>query len=169
MSLQAGLIRFEQTAPDRPNLDLIGTTRMRGYDITVVIDGPYDEPTITLSSVPPLPNEELFMIILNVETPKISVARASSMTQSLNVAMFLGRDLMSRLFGGEPDEATESIIERFDVEVGRSITQRGEETIHSQFRLADDILVDGDSLYLTGERDYFDYYNGGIKFVFRFR
>jgi translocation and assembly module TamB len=90
------------------------------------------------------------------------------MAQGLNVAMFVGRDLTSRL-SGESDETMESIMDRFEVEVGRSITQRGEETIHSQFRLSDDILVDGDSLYLTGERDYFDYYNGGIKLVFRFR
>jgi len=169
MNLQAGLVRFEQTAPDRPNLDLLGTSTMRGYDITAVIDGPYDEPVITLSSVPPLPNEELLMLLLTGQPPKRSGTRSSGKTQSLNVAMFLGRDLISRLFGGESDEATESIMDRFDVEVGRSITQGGEETIHSQFRLADDVLVDGDSLYLTGERDYFDYYNGGIKLVFRFR
>ena len=169
MNLKAGLVRFEQTDPDRPNLDLVGTTTMRGYDITAVIDGPYDEPVITLSSVPPLPNEELLMLLLTGQPPKKSGTRASGMKQSLNVAMFLGRDLVSRLFGGDSDEEIESIVDRFDVEVGRGITQRGEETIHSQFRLADDVLVDGDSLYLTGERDYFDYYNGGVRLVFRFR
>jgi hypothetical protein len=169
MNLQAGLVRFEQTDPDRPKLDLLGTATLRNFDITAVIDGPYDEPVITLSSVPPLPDDELLMLLLTGKPPKSSGTRSSEMTQGLNVAMFVGRDLTSRLFEGESDETIESIIDRFDVEVGRSITQRGEETIHSQFRLADDILVDGDGLYLTGERDYFDYYNGGIKFVFRFR
>jgi translocation and assembly module TamB len=169
MNLQAGLVRFQKTDPDRPKLDLVGTSTMRGYDITAVIDGPYDEPVITLSSVPPLPNEELLMLLLTGQPPKSSGTRSSGKNQSLNVAMFLGRDLLSRLFGGDSEESAEAIMDRFDVEVGRSITQRGDETIHSQFRLADDFLVDGDSLYLTGERDYFDFYNGGIKFVFRFR
>jgi hypothetical protein len=169
MNMKAGLVRFEQTDPDRPNLDLIGTTTMRGYDITAVIDGPYDEPVITLSSVPPLPNEELLMLLLTGQQPKSSGTRASGTKQGLNVAIFLGRDLVSRLFGGDSDEEDESIIDRFDVEVGRGITQRGEETIHSQFRLINNVLVDGDSLYLTGERDHFDYYNGGVKLVFRFR
>ena len=162
-------MRFEKTAPDRPRLDLIGTSTMLGYDITVVIDGPYDEPVITLSSIPPLPDEELLMLLLTGQPPKSSGSRSSGTGQGLNVAVFLGRDLISRWFGGDADEATESILDRFDVEVGRAITQQGEDTIHSQFRLADDILVDGDGLYLTGERDYFDYYNGGIKLVFRFR
>jgi translocation and assembly module TamB len=168
MNLQAGLVRFEQTEPDRPKLDLLGTATLRSYDITAVIDGPYDEPVITLSSIPPLPDDELLMLLLTGKPPTSSGNRSSGMAQGLNVAMFVGRDLTSRLFG-ESDETIESIIDRFEVEVGRSISQRGEETIHSQFRLSDDNLIDGDSLYLTGERDYFDFYNGGIKLVFRFR
>jgi hypothetical protein len=167
MNLQAGLVRFEQTEPDRPKLDLLGTATMRSYDIAAVIDGPYDEPVITLSSIPPLPDDELLMLLLTGKPPTSSGNRASGTAQELNVAMFVGRDLTSRLFG-ESDETIESIMDRFEVEVGRSITQRGEETIHSQFRLSENNLIDGDSLYLTGERDYFDYYNGGIKLVFRF-
>lgn len=169
MQLETGLVRFEKTDPDRPRLDLIGTSTMLGYDISAVIDGPYDEPVITLSSIPPLPDEDLLMLLLTGQPPESSGSRASGSRQGLNVAVFLGRDLLSRWFGGDEDDTTDDILDRFDVEVGRAITQGGEDTIHSQFRLADDVLVDGDSLYLTGERDYFDYYNGGIKLVFRFR
>jgi translocation and assembly module TamB len=60
-------------------------------------------------------------------------------------------------------------MERFDVEIGRGVTQQGEETIHAQFRVIDNLLRKGDSLYLTGEKDYFDYYNAGVRLVFRFR
>jgi translocation and assembly module TamB len=169
IQLETGLVRFEKTDPDRPRLDLIGTSTMFGYDITAVIDGPYDEPVITLSSVPPLPDEELLMLLLTGQPPKSSGVRSSEAKQSLNVAVFIGRDVISRWFGGDEDDTTGDIMDRFDIEIGRGITQQGEETIHSQFRLADDVLLDGDSLYLTGEKDYFDYYNGGIKLVFRFR
>jgi translocation and assembly module TamB len=142
---------------------------MLGYDITAVIDGPYDEPVITLSSIPPLPNDELLLMMMTGQPPKNSAARSDSNRQGLNIAVFLGRDLISRWSGDDSEETFESILDRFDVEVGRAITQQGEDTIHSQFRVADDILMEGDSLYLTGERDVFDYYNGGIKIVFRFR
>jgi len=57
MQLETGLVRFEKTDPDRPRLDLIGTSTMLGYDITAVIDGPYDEPVITLSSIPLCPTK----------------------------------------------------------------------------------------------------------------
>jgi autotransporter translocation and assembly factor TamB len=169
MQLETGLVRFDQTDPERPRLDLIGTATMLGYDITAVIEGPYDEPVITLSSIPPLPNEELLMLLLTGQPPKSSTARSNATRQGLNVAVFLGRDLLTRMSDDDSGETFESIMDRFDVEIGRGITQRGEDTINSQFRVADDILVDGDSLYLTGERDYFDYYNGGIRLVFRFR
>jgi translocation and assembly module TamB len=169
MLLDNGLVRFEQTDPDRPKLDLIGTSTMLGYDITAVIEGPYDEPVITLSSIPTLPNEELLMLLLTGQPPKTVSGRANSTRQGLNIAVFLGRDFISRLFGNESDDTFEDILDRFDVEVGRGITQKGEDTINSQFRIADDVLAKGDSLYLTGERDYFDYYNGGVKLVFRFR
>ncbi len=169
IQLETGLVRFEKTDPDRPRLDLIGTSTMLGYDITAVISGPYDEPVITLSSIPPIPDEELLMLLLTGQPPKSSGSRASAAKQGLNVAVFLGRDVLTRWFGGDEDDPTGDILDRFDVEIGRGITRQGEETIHSQFLLADDIFIDGDSIYLTGERDYFDDYNGGIKLVFRFR
>jgi len=170
MQMENGLVRFEKSDPDRPKLDLIGTSTMLGYDITAVVEGPYNEPAITLSSIPPLPNEELLMLLLAGQPPKTSTGRSNSSRQGLNIAVFLGRDFITRLFGSDSeDDSFESILDRFDVEVGRGITQSGEDTINSQFRIADDVFTENDSLYLTGERDYFDYYNGGVKFVFRFR
>ena len=111
----------------------------------------------------------MMLLLLTGQPPKSSGAQSNANRQGLNIAMFLGRDLIGRWSGDDSDEALESILDRFDVEVGRAITQQGEDTIHSQFRVADDILTKGDSLYITGERDVFDYYNGGLKFVFRFR
>jgi len=87
----------------------------------------------------------------------------------MKVAVFLGRDLISQLFGGDSEEAEEFILDRFDVEIGRQVSQRGEETIQAQFRIADNVLGKRDSVYLTGERDAFDYFNTGVKIVFRFR
>ena len=78
MNLQAGMIRFEQTEPDRPKLDLLGTATMQSFDITAVIEGPYDEPVVTLSSVPPLPDDELLMLLLAGKPPRSSGSRSSS-------------------------------------------------------------------------------------------
>jgi translocation and assembly module TamB len=164
---ESGLVRFDPNRPDRPTLDLVGTSKMLGYDVTMLVEGPYDEPVVTLSSVPPLSNEELILLLVAGQQPNSEDDQGAR--QSMNVAVFLGKDLIARGFGSESSEAAESIIDRFEVHIGRAVTRSGEETIEAEFRLADGILRDGDKLYLTGEKDIFDFYNAGLKIVFRFK
>ncbi len=161
----SGVVRFDPNRPDRPTLDLVGTSKILGYDITMLVAGPYDEPVVTLSSVPPLSNEELLLLLLTGQQPNADDDE-NAQRQSMNVAVFLGKDLMARWFGSD---ASDSIVDRFDIGIGRAVTRSGEETIDAQFRIADDVLRDGDKLYLTGEKDIFDFYNAGLKIVFRFK
>jgi translocation and assembly module TamB len=85
------------------------------------------------------------------------------------VAVALGKDMLSRFGGaGSGVETTQSVVDRFDVEVGRGVTRSGDETVHVLFRMADDVLQPGGTLYLAGEKDVFGYYNGGVRIVFRF-
>jgi autotransporter translocation and assembly factor TamB len=166
---ESGVIRFDPNRPDRPTLDLVGTSKMLGYDVTVLVEGPYDEPVVTLSSVPPLTNEELLLLLIAGQQPSSTNDTQASQGQSMNVAVFLGRDLIARWFGSDSSEAAESILDRFEINVGRAVTRSGEETIDAQFRVADDVLRDGDKIYITGEKDVFDFYNAGVKIVFRFK
>jgi translocation and assembly module TamB len=166
---ESGVIRFDRNRPDRPTLDLIGTSKMLGYDVTMLVEGPFDEPIVTLSSVPPLSNEELLLLLIAGQQPSSTNDNQASQRQSMNVAVFLGKDLIARWFGSESSEATESIMDRFEIGVGRAVTRSGEETIDAQFRIADDVLREGDKLYITGEKDVFDFYNAGLKIVFRFK
>jgi translocation and assembly module TamB len=85
------------------------------------------------------------------------------------VAVFIGRDILMRMPGGGTTESLQAVMERFDVEVGRAVTRAGDETINARFRLADGVLREGDTLYITGEKDVFDQYNAGVRIVFRFR
>jgi translocation and assembly module TamB len=165
----SGVIRFEPNRPDRPVLDLIGESRILGYDVTVVVEGPYDEPIITLSSVPPLSDEELLMLILTGQIPNTRDDRKGAQRQNINVAVYVGRDLISRWFGSESTDSLDSIFERFEVEVGRAVTRSGDETVDAKFRVTEGLLRDGDTLYLAGEKDVFDFYNAGVRIVFRFK
>jgi translocation and assembly module TamB len=166
---ESGVVRFDPNRPDRPTLDLVGTSKMLGYDVTVLVEGPYDEPVVTLSSVPPLGNEELLLLLIAGQQPNTEGDVQAAQRQSMNVAVFLGKDLIARWFGSDSVEASESIMDRFEIGIGRAVTRSGEETVEAQFRLADDVLRDGDKLYLTGEKDIFDFYNAGLKFVFQFK
>ncbi len=169
IEIESGLVRFLTSDPDRPVLDLNGRSRLYGYDITVLIEGPYDAPEITLSSVPPLPREDLLLMLLTGQPPRHTGGQGGAERTGMKVAVFVGRDFISRWFQGENGEGVDSILERFDVEVGRALTEAGDETIEASFRLVDGFLRRRGTLYLTGEKDIYDYYNAGVRLVFRFK
>jgi hypothetical protein len=169
MQFDSGIIHFEAVEPGRPRLDMVGTARMIGYDITAVVEGPYDEPSVSLSSVPPLPDADLLALVLTGQPPKTPGGDSVEKRQGLNVAVFIGRDVLMRMPGGDSAESLQAVLERLDVELGRSVTRAGDETINARFRIADGVLRQGDTLYLTGEKDVYDQYNAGVRIVFRFR
>jgi translocation and assembly module TamB len=169
LTVQSGVIRFLESDPDRPQLDLVAGAQMMGYDITILVEGPYDEPVVTLSSVPPLPDEDLVLLVLTGQPPKSPADRTTGAAQSMNVAVYLGKGLLARWFGDESVESDESVLDRFDLEVGRGVTRTGEETLDAQFRLGRGVIRHGDTIYLTGEKDIYDDFNAGLKIVFRFK
>lgn len=169
MLIENGLIQFPNADPERPVIDLLGTSKLFGYDVRLIAEGPYDEPVITLSATPPLASEDILLMLLTGAPPSKDITAGDIRRRSLNVSMFIGQDLISRWFDSGDSDSGESIMERFDVQLGREITQKGEETVEAQFRLADNVFRQGDTIYLTGEKDAYDYYNAGVQFVFRLR
>jgi translocation and assembly module TamB len=161
-------VRFDEKNPLFPELNIAGTTRMRGYEIAVAITGPFNEPTIAFSSSPPLPADQLVILVTTGKPPE-SQADVSDRDAIFTVAKYLGMDLIRKLFGKPDIEAEESILDRFELETGRNVSRAGVETIEARFRLTDDILGAGEAIYLTGERDEFEHYDVGLRIVFRGR
>lgn len=167
MTIQSGVIRFLPSRANRPVMDLQGEGKVFDYDITALIEGPLDEPQVTLSSSPPLPGDQLMLMLLTGQPP---ADKSSTETRGvpMNLAVYVGQDLLHQWFGGE-SESWVSILDRFDVTIGRRVTRAGDETLEAEFRLGENVIRNGDSIYITGEKDVFDFYNAGVKFVFRFQ
>jgi len=169
MQFEPGTVRLQPPDPGRPLLEFNGRGRLQGYDVVAVVEGPYDQPTVTLSSSPVLANEELLLLVLSGQTPKARKAIDSGKSRNLDVVFFLGKDMMSRIEGPGSNTSTQSIMDRFDVDVGRKVTPSGDETVHVLFRIADSLLREGGTLSLAGAKDSYGYYNGGVRIAFRFR
>lgn len=169
ITFESGLVHFSETAPDRPQLDLAGKARIMGYEITIQIHGPLDEPTITLSSSPPLPDDELLLLLLTGKISTKTTEHDTAWKGGMNIALYLGRDILSKWFDAADAESDESVLDRFELEIGRGMTRLGEQTIEGQFRLAEGLLQDNDILLITAEKDIYDAYNSGVKIVFRFK
>jgi len=167
MTIQSGVVRFLPSRANRPEMELLGDGKVFDYDITALIEGPVEELRVTLSSSPPLPGNELMLMLLTGQPPTAN--RMATGGVPLNLAVYIGQDLLSQWFAGDSTESWTSILDRFEVTQGRRVTRSGEETLEAQFRIGEDVFRDGDSIYITGEKDIFDFYNAGLKFVFRFQ
>ncbi|GAB4264553.1 MAG: hypothetical protein Kow0092_16310 [Deferrisomatales bacterium] len=168
LTVSSGVVRFLPADPDRPRLDLTAGSRLLGYEIQVGVEGPVDEPVITLSSTPPLPHDELLLLLLTGQPPR-SASGGAAQSQGMNVAVYLGRDLLNRWVGSDSLESDESLMDRFDIQIGREVTQSGDQTVDARFRLTEGALGRNDTWYLVGEKDVYDDLNAGLRLVFRFR
>jgi hypothetical protein len=170
LQIQTGLVRFLKSDPDRPRLDLVGSSKVMGYDINVVMQGPIEEPVYTLSSSPALPNDELLLLLLTGQPPKDEeiVDPGKLGRGATNVVVYLSRDFLSKWLEDESGASDESILDRFELDYGRAVTKSGEQTIESTFRLSEQASGKNRIYYLSGEKDRYDAYNYGLKVVFHF-
>jgi len=168
MTIQSGVVRFLPSRANRPEMELIGDGKVFDYDITALVEGPVEEPRVTLSSSPPLPGNELMLMLITGQPPA-SENRSTTGGVPMNLAVYIGQDLISQWFDGDSTGSWTSILDRFKVILGRRVTRSGEETLEAEFRIGEDVFKDGDSIYITGEKDIFDFYNAGLRFVFRFQ
>jgi translocation and assembly module TamB len=168
--LKSGVMNFAAKDPTRPKLEVVGQARMMGYDINLAVSGTVAEPVVTLSSTPPLPEDQLLLLLLAGQAPAAGTAGTGGQRQGvLTAAVYLGQGFLSGLLGDNKDEQNQSVLERFELAVGRDVSRKGDETLDAQFRLLDLREKGAGSMYLTGNRDKFDYFNLGLKIVFRFQ
>lgn len=169
LAIESGVITFPENDPDRPAFDLTAKSRLAGYDIDMQIRGTSEEPVITLSSQPPLPDSDLLLLVLTGQPPVTGTGRGRQSVAGMNMAVYLGKGLLADWFGLSGPESDESILERFQLDIGRQISSSGQNTVEAQFRMVEGLLLSGDRLFITSERDRYDNYNMGVKIVFRFK
>ena len=161
-----GLVTFDPSNPDVPQLELLGSTRLAGYDVTVEISGEYDEAVVDFSSSPPLAPDDLVMLVLSGRPPGTARgARAAGQA----VALYVARDLVQGWFdsGGFEEDDRSSFLDRFEVVSGRDVSRSGVLTVQATYRLREGLARDRDAVYLVMERDSFEDYNVGLRLVLR--
>ncbi len=168
ITVSGGNIRFDKSNPFFPRLEIRAGARIKGYDVSITVLGPYDRPEVLLSSTPPLPDDDLLVLVLAGQLPGSSASKTGrAATQS--VAVYLAKDYLSRWLSGADAEDEASWIERFDFQIGRDITRSGGESMEASFLFSEDNLETGDALFLTAESDQYDFINFGVRLVFRFQ
>ncbi len=149
LAVQQGFVSLTSENPYRPVLSVTAGSKQFGYTIKMEATGPIDSPVLQFTSTPPLNSEQILLMITAGQLP----AGEYSMTtqqRAQTVAVFLGRDLLSK-FGLE-DQAEQ----RLTIKSGEEITEQGRPTYEVDFKLTD-------HWGLVGEYDRFGDYNGMFK------
>jgi translocation and assembly module TamB len=163
VKLGAGTITFDEDEPGRPRVDLSGEARVRSWDVTVSVTGPFDEPLLALSSRPPLPAEDVLLLLLTGQPP--AGVRDPAHDSSGPVAVYLGQDLLARWLTESPDPDA-GIVNRFDVSYAEDVTTRGSTSVQVSYRLEGEAGA-GRALYLEAEKDPYDAVNFGLRWRVR--
>ncbi len=170
MRVDSGLVRFTKSSPDVPTLNFTASSRLMNYDITALVEGPYNEPVVTLSSTPPLPEADLLLLVLTGKVPTTGIDDAEAQAKMMTTAaIFVGKEVLAKLINNDSGAMEDSLLDRLDIQIGRNITEKGNETIDANFLIADRVIRNKGSLYITSEKDIFDSYNLGLKIVVRFK
>jgi hypothetical protein len=155
------LVRFDRANPRFPTLNIRAEGKRRGYTVILVITGRYDQPEILMSSIPPLPPEDLAVLVTTGVLPTTFEDRGVTAAGEV-LGAYLAEELADYFFGSESTEAKESFIERFTIETATDVSRRGNENIIVEYRLLD-------KLYLQAERDVYEDVNLGLVYRMRFK
>lgn len=172
--LPAGTLEFERGTvlfgEGSPVVDFGGRMQSLGYDITAQIEGTIDNPEVTLSSIPVLPEEDLLLFVVTGAPPGSADASGSSaVSRATPLAIYLGRNVLEQLFGGVSRGGAAKLQDRLQVQVGRETTRAGSVTVEARLLLGKSNVGGRRAVYLTSEKDIYDQYNAGLKIVFKFR
>jgi translocation and assembly module TamB len=169
LDISHGAVFYQEGDPDRPQLDFGARMQSQGYEITAQIGGTLETPEVILSSIPPLPREELLLFVLTGAPPgSVGPGGGSVSTAASPLAIYVGKNVLGQLLGGGPGGAS-GFPDRIEVQVGRELTRNGSVTVDARLLLKRGLLARGSTLYLTSEKDIYDQYNAGLKIVFTFK
>lgn len=166
LAIDSGRLDFESN-PFAPELDLTAHMRLSGYDLDLVAQGPYDNPQIIVSSSPPLPQDDAYILLMTGRPPqgKVSLLNEKGVQ---TVGLYIASDFLSRMLGTESINSNTWFLDRLEVISGRDTTVNGDETLEATFKLAEGVVGKNGDMYLSAEQDVYDEFNFGLRFVFRF-
>ncbi|HEX2099359.1 MAG TPA: translocation/assembly module TamB domain-containing protein, partial [Candidatus Synoicihabitans sp.] len=146
--IEEGAVRLTQADPYQPQLSLIGTSRRLGYELRMELTGTASDPRLSFFSSPPLPSEDILLLVMAGQAPQAEVAYSGGQ-RAVQIGTFLGRGMIGGLFGSDGGE-------RLTITTGEAISRQGRETYRFAYELTP-------RLSLVGEYDEFDSYNAGIR------
>lgn len=161
LRIVSGTFTFQRSEPLFPELRLQAEGKRMGFAIAMTVSGRYDRPQVQLSSVPPLPPEELIVLLATGQLPSTLAQRGPEGNARI-VGSYFATEVVDAWFGSDSTERGESLFDRVTIESGREVSKNGTESMLIEFELSPTLAV-------QVERDAYEDYNLGLVLRFRFR
>ncbi len=152
LRIDQGSVSMTQDNPYRPQLFVLASSRIFGYDIQMELRGTADDPVLEFSSHPPLSSEAILLMITAGELPRGELT-FTGQQKATKLALYIAQNLFLE-FGGD-DDATEKLT----IRSGENISEQGRETFYVEY-------MHWPRVGVVGEYDRFDAFNAGIKWKF---
>ena len=101
----SGTVNFDPANPYVPRLDLRAETRMRGYDLSVAVTGPYDAPEIVVNTVPPMSSRDSLLLLATGHPPGNGPILAQSADLGLDIEVTGPSSSLTAVMEGSADAA----------------------------------------------------------------
>ncbi|MFW6288456.1 MAG: translocation/assembly module TamB domain-containing protein, partial [Spirochaetota bacterium] len=130
-------VRFLAEAAFAPEVYLVASTSIQGYDMNVTVDGQLPSVEVRIVSAPPLPTDEaLVLLTTGARSSDLSFAPDVSGTLTA-VGTVVGRQILNQL-SRQMTEEERGFLERLDFEVERERESGEIGNVGVEYRLGDD-------------------------------
>ena len=160
LSVNRGFITFSKDLPFEPKLDLAAESTLREYHIIAYIYGGAKDPQVSLTSEPPLPQQDILSLLATGTTT--SELTGSSDVLASRAAVLLFQQLYRKVFKKKDPAENVPLLDRFSVDVGAVDNRTGREEVSAVFKL-------GGQIYLVGDVDVTGAFAGRVRYLVRFR
>jgi len=152
-----------------PQLDVRLETRVRSYDIQARATGALEDPQLELTSIPPLPSEDLLVLVLTGKPPELAWDARTGEQAAQTVAFYVGKDLFEEWFADPAAEPSDTWLDRIEYRTGVDVTTTGEQTSELSIRIVGEPIRTGRTVWLRAENDAYDRINYGVRLLFRLK
>jgi len=160
LSISRGFVTFARDDAFMPKLDISADSNLRDYHINAYIYGSARDPQLSLTSEPPLPQQDILSLLATGATA--SELTGSSDVLASRAAVLLFQQLYHKIFKTRDPSENMPLHDRLSVEVGSVDSQTGREQVAATFKV-------GGNFYLVGDVDVTGAFTGRVRYLVRFR
>jgi translocation and assembly module TamB len=157
LQIQQAELRFPRDRAFQPTLRAQLQTRMDQRRIVAAVSGPLSDLAVDVSSSPPLPNDEVLLLLTTGSTSSELTESVTYRETAAALGTYLSRRVLQEIAGTPRDGA---VVDRLSVQVDPGIVTEGQGGFRIQYRVDDE-----EPWYVILERQEDDRYS--LEFAYR--